>query len=62
MLSIWLVNLPVLYLVLVSFILSSRDLVIGLLTLLVFLASAVLTLYRQAHKESRVSMTIMKGK
>ena len=44
------------------FILSSRDLVIGLLTLLVFLASAVLTLYRQAHKESRVSMTIMKGK
>ena len=44
------------------FILSSRDLVIGLLTLLVFLASAVLTLYRQAQKESRVSMTIMKGK
>ena len=44
------------------FILSSRDLVIGLLTLFVFLASAVLTLYRQAHKESRVSMTIMKGK
>ena len=44
------------------FILSSRDLVIGLLTLLVFLVSAVLTLYRQAHKESRVSMTIMKGK
>ena len=44
------------------FILSSRDLVIGLLTLLVFLASAVLTLYRQANKESRVSMTIMKGK
>ena len=44
------------------FILSSRDLVIGLLTLLVFLASAILTLYRQAQKESRVSMTIMKGK
>lgn len=44
------------------FILSSRNLVIGLLTLLVFLASAVLTLYRQAQKESRVSMTIMKGK
>ena len=44
------------------FILSSRDLVIGLLTLLVFLVSAVLTLYRQAQKESRVSMTIMKGK
>ena len=44
------------------FILRSRDLVIGLLTLLVFLASAVLTLYRQAQKESRVSMTIMKGK
>lgn len=44
------------------FILSSRDLVVGLLTLLVFLASAVLTLYRQAQKESRVSMTIMKGK
>ena len=44
------------------FILRSRDVVIGLLTLLVFLASAVLTLYRQAHKESRVSMTIMKGK
>ena len=44
------------------FILRSRDLVIGLLTLFVFLASAVLTLYRQAHKESRVSMTIMKGK
>ncbi|CYM58485.1 bacteriocin-associated integral membrane protein [Streptococcus pneumoniae] len=44
------------------FILSSRDLVIGLLTLLVFLASAVLTLYRQAQKESRVFMTIMKGK
>ncbi|MDS9020760.1 bacteriocin-associated integral membrane family protein [Streptococcus pneumoniae] len=44
------------------FILSSRDLVIGLLTLFVFLASAVLTLYRQAQKESRVSMTIMKGK
>ena len=44
------------------FILHSRDLVIGLLTLFVFLASAVLTLYRQAHKESRVSMTIMKGK
>ena len=44
------------------FILSSRDLVIGLLTLLVFLASAVLTLYLQAQKESRVSMTIMKGK
>ena len=44
------------------FILSSRDLVIGLLTLLVFLASAVLMLYRQAQKESRVSMTIMKGK
>ena len=44
------------------FIFSSRDLVIGLLTLLVFLASAVLTLYRQAQKESRVSMTIMKGK
>ena len=44
------------------FILSSRDVVIGLLTLLVFLASAVLTLYRQAQKESRVSMTIMKGK
>ncbi|HEW1791374.1 TPA: bacteriocin-associated integral membrane family protein [Streptococcus pneumoniae] len=44
------------------FILRSRDWVIGLLTLLVFLASAVLTLYRQAQKESRVSMTIMKGK
>ena len=44
------------------FILSSRDLVIGLLTLLVFLVSAVLTLYCQAQKESRVSMTIMKGK
>ena len=44
------------------FILRSRDLVIGLLTLLVFLVSAVLTLYRQAQKESRVSMTIMKGK
>ena len=44
------------------FILRSQDVVIGLLTLLVFLASAVLTLYRQAHKESRVSMTIMKGK
>ena len=39
----------------------SRDVVIGLLTLLVFLASAVLTLYRQAQKESCVSMTIMKG-
>lgn len=44
------------------FILRSRDWVIGLLTLLVFLVSAVLTLYRQAQKESRVSMTIMKGK
>ncbi len=44
------------------FILSSRDLVIDLLTLFVFLASAVLTLYRQEQKESRVSMTIMKGK
>lgn len=44
------------------FIWRNRDVVIGLLTLLVFLASAVLTLYRQAHKESRVSMTIMKGK
>ena len=44
------------------FIWRSRDLVIGLLTLLVFLASAVLTLYRQAQKEARVSMTIMKGK
>ncbi len=38
------------------FILRSRDWVIGLLTLLVFLASAVLTLFTQAQKESRVSL------
>ena len=44
------------------FIWRSRDVVIGLLTLLIFLVSAILTLYRQAQKESRVSMTIMKGK
>ena len=44
------------------FILLSRDVVIGFLTLLIFLVSAILTLYCQAQKESRVSMTIMKGK
>ncbi|KXT88364.1 bacteriocin-associated integral membrane family protein [Streptococcus oralis] len=44
------------------FIWRSRDVVIGLVTLSVFLVSAILTLYRQAQKESRVSMTIMKGK
>lgn len=33
---------------------------IGLVTLSIFLVSAILTLYRQAQKESRVSMTIMK--
>ena len=44
------------------FILFSRDVVIGFLTLSIFLVSAILTLYRQAQKESRVSMTIMKGK
>ena len=44
------------------FILLSRDVVIGFLTLSIFLVSAILTLYRQAQKESRVSMTIMKGK
>ncbi|KXT98509.1 putative immunity protein [Streptococcus oralis] len=44
------------------FIWRSRDVVIGLVTLSIFLVSAILTLYRQAQKESRVSMTIMKGK
>ena len=44
------------------FILLSRDVVIGFVTLSIFLVSAILTLYRQAQKESRVSMTIMKGK
>ena len=44
------------------FIWRSRDLMIGLVTLSIFLVSAILTLYRQAQKESRVSMTIMKGK
>ena len=44
------------------FILLSRDVVIGFLTLSIFLVSAILTLYCQAQKESRVSMTIMKGK
>ncbi|CAM1659521.1 hypothetical protein SORA22_14520 [Streptococcus oralis] len=44
------------------FIWRSRDVVIGLVTLSIFLFSAILTLYRQAQKESRVSMTIMKGK
>lgn len=44
------------------FIWRSRDVGIGLLTLSLFLVSAILTLYRQAQKESRVSMTIMKGK
>lgn len=44
------------------FIWCSRDVVIGLVTLSIFLVSAILTLYRQAQKESRVSMTIMKGK
>ena len=44
------------------FIWLSRDVVIGLVTLSIFLVSAILTLYRQAQKESRVSMTIMKGK
>ena len=44
------------------FIWHSRDVVIGLVTLSIFLVSAILTLYRQAQKESRVSMTIMKGK
>lgn len=44
------------------FIWRSQDVVIGLVTLSIFLVSAILTLYRQAQKESRVSMTIMKGK
>jgi len=44
------------------FIWRSRDVMIGLVTLSIFLVSAILTLYRQAQKESRVSMTIMKGK
>lgn len=44
------------------FIWRSRDLMIGLVTLSIFLVIAILTLYRQAQKESRVSMTIMKGK
>ena len=44
------------------FIWRSRDAVIGLVTLSIFLVSAILTLYRQAQKESRVSMIIMKGK
>ena len=44
------------------FIWRSRDVVIGLVTLSIFLVSAILTLYHQAQKESRVSMTIMKGK
>ena len=44
------------------FIWRSRDVVIGLVTLSIFLVIAILTLYRQAQKESRVSMTIMKGK
>ena len=44
------------------FIWRSRDVMIGLVTLSIFLVIAILTLYRQAQKESRVSMTIMKGK
>ena len=44
------------------FIWRSRDVVIGLVTLSIFLVSAILTLSCQAQKESRVSMTIMKGK
>ena len=44
------------------FIWRGRDVMIGLVTLSIFLVSAILTLYRQAQKESRVSMTIMKGK
>ena len=44
------------------FIWRSRDVMIGLVTLSIFLVSAILTLYRQAQKESRVSMIIMKGK
>lgn len=44
------------------FIWHSNNLLIGIATLLVFLLLACLTLYRQAQKETRLSMLVMKGK
>ena len=44
------------------YVIVSRDLVIGILTLFVFLICAIFALYRQSQKESNISITIMKGK